>query len=237
MIYKNKMLKIIILIILITPISSCVTINSMQSGKTLGNNNAELCLSGTYGNYSPISVFYYEDTVDVNHTINNFPNAGLRVRYGITNKIDLGLNFDLTTDLGLNLKYQFLGTKTSFFCSSIGFDTGINLVPAIAGGFSIYYLSIPLFISIHPKKNVSIYFTPRYFYTSRYFFGYLPPNYNERFKANISRNLNSYGIIIGETHNIAFEISNFGEKFYLPTQFTIGYIYHFNKIKLIKILF
>jgi len=212
--------------------SGCISLTSMQTGRTLGKNNAEFSANVTYGNFSNTSVYYQTDTTDVDNVLFSMPNGGLKCSFGLTEKLDLGINIDLLGNVGSNLKYQIIGNKETFFASSIGFDLGFNFVPAIFG-FATTNLSIPLFLSIHPTDYLSIYLTPRCFLASNYFYGftYGQMPVADRFLGTTGIFINSYGLILGKKNKLAFEISNYSKVFYKPTQFSIGYIYTFNKSK------
>ena len=99
---------------------SCASLSTMQSGRTLGKDNVEISGNATVGSYSKIPLYPEDKYFDYK------PIIGVRGQVGVTEKLDLGVNFDLNSFIGINIKRQFLGTQTSFFASSIGVGTGLN---------------------------------------------------------------------------------------------------------------
>jgi hypothetical protein len=215
-VFKNK-----VFIIFITPLlSGCLSLNTLQSGKSLGKDNLEISAAGTLGKYSQNSLLDEEGDFD------SAPVFGLRGRIGVSNKIDLGFHFDQTSLIGTNFKYQFIGDSGSTFASSLGLDAGFNFGSALFGNFT-HYVSIPLYTSYHPSDNIAIYLTPRYLYVSKYIFSQHPNGDPAGPKGNRNKMGSSYGIIVGKNNKIVLEVSNYESKFYKPSQFTIGYLYTF----------
>ena len=135
----------------------------MQSGRTLGENNVELGINGSYGKYSETSVIDEKGDSDYK------PLIAIRGQYGFSRKLDLGVRIDQTKFLGGLIKYQFVGSNKSSFATSIGLEAGFNLGAFLFGNLTSF-LTIPLYLSYHPKSYISIYLTPRYLYTSEYIF-------------------------------------------------------------------
>lgn len=217
--YKNILFKSIVAFALLA-LSSCLSISTLQSGKSLGENNMELTAAGTFGEYSQNSYLDKEGSFDMK------PLFSFRGRIGISENIDFGLQFDQTSLISTSFKYQFLGNKNSTFASSIGTDAGFNFLASTFGNFT-HFVSIPIYTSYHMSDNFIIYLTPRYMYISKYVFS--DPDGDST--GSMGRNnmiRSSYGIIFGKKNKIGLEVSNYDSKFYKPTQFTLGYIYTFN---------
>ncbi len=212
---KSKILFYCILVLLSLNLISCLSLSSVQSGKTLGKEKIEGSIVGTMGEYSQISTFGEDGIFDYK------PSFGLKIRYGATDKIDFGANIDQSLVIGASVKYQFLGNIESRFASSIGFELGFSFMPILIGDIN-HYLSIPLFLSFHPKDNFVIFLTPRFLYASDFVFASLTGA--EITESKISKFGNSYGFIFGRKHKIALELSNFNNTFFKPTNFSIGYI-------------
>lgn len=218
MILKGKSSLVFFLILTTTLFSSCLSLSTMQSGRTLGKDNSEIVLTGSLGRTSQNSVLVNDSNYDF------LPIIAIRKQYGFSQKLDIGLRVDQNTFLGPNIKYQFIGDNKSRFGSSIGLETRFNFFAFLFGNFT-YYLTVPLYLSYHPKDNISVYLTPRYLNTSEYIFNKQSssPGAGDSFTQLGS----SYGFIIGNKHKFAVEISNFGLDYYKPTQISIGYIFTF----------
>jgi len=218
----TKKIKIYLFFITISQfLLGCLSLPTIQSGKIVGKNNFEIGLNGSYGKYSQNSVLDREGNFD------NKPVIGLRGQYGISEKQDIGINIDQNSFIGATFKQQFVGNQTSKFASSIGLGSSFNFGAFLFGNLT-YYVTVPLFISVHPKNNFSIYLTPRYVYSSEYVFahptgGQLGVGDQQSFIGN------SYGLILGNKHKISIELSNYGRFLYKPTQFSLGYCYTFGQ--------
>ncbi len=220
MVLKRKSNLVFLLVLTTTLFSSCLSISTVQSGRTLGKGNSEIALIGSYGRYSQISV------IDNDGNFDYLPVFAIRQQYGFSQKLDIALTVDQNTFLSPSIKYQFIGDNKSHFASSIGLETGVNFFTFLFGNFT-HYVTVPLYLSYHPKNNISLYLTPRYINTSEYIFNKQSssPGAGDSF----SQLGSSYGIILGSKHKFALEISNFGLDYYKPTQFSIGYIFTLRK--------
>ncbi len=195
----------------------CLSLPTMQSGRTVGKNNLELGLNGSFGEYSQNSLLDEEGEFDYKPVIE------FRGQFGASERLDIGLNIDQTSFLGPTIKYQYIGGQDSRFASSIGLDAGFNFGIFLFGNLT-HYVTVPLYASFHPTDYFSIYLTPRYIYTSEYTFAH-PTGGQLGAGDHFNRIGGSYGLLIGNKHKIALEVSNFGEEFYIPTQFSVGYNY------------
>jgi hypothetical protein len=203
-------------------LSGCLSLSTIQTGKTIGEDNVELALSGSYGRFSQISVLDNEGDFD------NQPLISVSGQYGVSDRVDIGLRFNQNTFVGPTVKWQIMGNKESTFAGSIGLDIGFNFFAFVFGNFT-YYTTIPLYLSYHPKNSISFYLTPRYLITSEYIF--VDQSINPGKGDTYSLFGGSYGIILGDKHKIALEASNFGKKLYRPSMLTLGYIYTLGKRK------
>lgn len=154
------------------------------------------------------------------------PSIGIRAKYGITDKIDGGINIDLSTNIGFTGKYQFIGKRDNKFNSSIGVDFGANLI----GVFNyklFYYYSIPLYLSYGFKETITTFVTPRMINNSEYVFS------NKYGKETVGEKFNStnvslcYGILFGKKDKYGFEISHNSSKILQPTEIAFGYNFRF----------
>lgn len=86
-------------------------------------------------------------------------------RYGITDKLDAGVNVTLIGTGGADLKYQFLGDSESPLAASIGAGFGYLSIGGSTDGDSSYKvidITIPAYVSYHPNDALGLYLSPRY---------------------------------------------------------------------------
>ncbi len=88
-------------------------------------------------------------------------------RYGVTDKIDAGVNFTLLGTAGADVKYQFLGDSESPLAASVG--AGFGYLSFGSGeddgnSNSIIDITIPAYISYHAGSALGIYASPRYIF-------------------------------------------------------------------------
>jgi hypothetical protein len=211
----NKLLSTSLILLLL---SSCYNYSALQSGKTLGKDNVEYSISGTYGNYYRLNKF--DDNL-----FNLKPTFGIRAQIGIKEKLDLGFQIDQSSFIGGNIKKQFIGNQTSIFAGSIAFGTGFNVGASLLGVLK-YYTTLPLYFSYHPTSKFGIYLSPRFIYSSDVVYA---SQSNEKIGIRNQSHLFgfSYGVSYGETHKVLFELSHFDINLTNPTQFSIGYAYRF----------
>ena len=196
--------------------SGCLSLPTLQTGRTVGKNNVDVSLNGSYGKYSQNSVLDFEGEFDYK------PVFGIRGNYGITQRIDLGFNLDQTSFVGPSFKYQFLGDQNSLLASSIGVEGGVLFGAFLFGNFT-NYLTIPLYTSTHPTEHLAIHFTPRFVYTSEYIFA-SPTEGSLGLASKLSFFTNTYGFVVGKNNKVALEISSHRGHFFKPSQISIGYI-------------
>ena len=82
-------------------------------------------------------------------------------RYGITEKLDIGLNASLIGTSNFDVKYQFLGDHESEIAGSISAGVGIL---RIDGNGGVLEFNLPAYFSWHPSENFAIYASPRYIF-------------------------------------------------------------------------
>ena len=195
--------------------NSCVSLSTLQSGRTLGKHGTELGVHYIGGKYSQI----------LDNSEDHAPVIGLKMQFGLTKNFDLGFSADYTSMISAHLKYQFLGSKTSLFAVSGGFETGFNFA-GLLSGLSINYLTVPLYSSFHPQKYIALYYSPRYIFASDYQYASESKDpMGLRDRANLFGN--SSGFSFGTKHKVLFEIQHFDKVILKPTGFAIGYRFQF----------
>ncbi len=142
-------------------LSSCVSMSSMQTARTLGKGKTELSLGA-----SRVS---YDYSLSETDSLSQKAFTGeIDWRYGITDKLDIGGKASILGTSGAYAKYQFLGDQDSKLAASGGAGVGyLTMDLTIGEGENKiktvdYY--VPLNFSYHPKEWIGIYTSPRYTY-------------------------------------------------------------------------
>ncbi|MBK7604631.1 MAG: hypothetical protein IPI15_13790 [Saprospiraceae bacterium] len=133
-------------------LTSCGSYSSMQTARTVEKGTGEIGLN-LYYPYGVINaIAQVADKEKKNFTVPYIQYTG---KYGITEKLDAGINLSTFGQIGLETKYQFLGDQESMFAmaTGIGFNTFF---------FYYYDFQIPVHASIHPTDKLGIYFSPKY---------------------------------------------------------------------------
>lgn len=83
-------------------------------------------------------------------------------RYGIMEKLDVGVNLSLIGTSGLDMKYQFLGDQESAIAGSFG--GGIGTFSIESGGVKTTTIdvTIPGYFSFHSGDALALYTSPRF---------------------------------------------------------------------------
>lgn len=210
-----KVILYIILSLLIVVQSGCLSMTTQQSGRTVGRSNLELMANATIGRYSHNSIF---DDQEYDHK----PVIEIGGTYGLLNNLDLTVKFNSATFLSTQVKYQFIGNRESLFATSIGAEAGFVPLYTFVGIMD-YYVSMPLFASLHPHEKISLFLSPRYVFASSSTFAH-PDNAVPEPPDRINFVGNAYGIIIGKKHKGILEIAHFDRRITRPTQVTLGYV-------------
>ena len=103
-------------------LTSCGSYSSMQTARTVEKGTGEIGLN-LYYPYGVINaIAQVADKEKKNFTVPYIQYTG---KYGITEKLDAGINLSTFGQIGLETKYQFLGDQESMFAmaTGIGFNT------------------------------------------------------------------------------------------------------------------
>jgi len=142
-------------------LSGCVSMSTMQTGRTVGQGNSEVNVGGSGVKYAFVLGIEELDTASV-----SAPMLEADFRYGVTDKLDIGGKVSLLGTSGLYGKYQFLGDRESVLAGSVGAGFSYLQLGAESGidetSFSIFDFTVPVYFSVHPVKWIGIYATPRY---------------------------------------------------------------------------
>lgn len=213
------MKSILWLIVLLFLLPSCMPLAGLQTGRSLGKGNGIITPYLQSGN-----IYLPKD--DTEKSISFVPTAGAQFSTGITNRLDLGGKVDISSFAAFQIKYQVLGNQASIFAASVGAEAGLMLVPLLAGGV-FYYASVPVFLSYHPKENLSFHLMPLYSFGQRY----VSKNTNgsQGYEYALPQSGFSYGVSIGRKNKLAFEFGNYETRIYQPTRGAVGYTFFFDK--------
>lgn len=134
--------------------SNCASVTGFQTGRTVGHNNGEMLIS-LNASSTPEFDFDSDDTTDVENFY--FPNLELSGRYGVAEKVDIGLRVNTNFNVAADVRYQVLGDRQSPVAFAVGGGVGTF------GLFSaLWNVQIPLYFSFHPTETLDIYISPRY---------------------------------------------------------------------------
>lgn len=147
---KNH-LTCIFLFLAIVMFSSCVSNKSFQTART--TNQGELGYG--FGLAVP-ELTYIPDATDLGGIAGE-----LFARYGITEKLDIGINVTLLGTSGLDLKYQYLGDKESAFAGALGFSFATSSIENNNVNSTTYDITLPAYFSYHAGDALALYASPR----------------------------------------------------------------------------
>lgn len=132
---------------------SCYTLNSHQTGKTLGKGNQSYQVL-----YGLVDQPALED--DINLESNGLMLPQFLLITGITDDFDIGATLGLNKS-GFFTKYQFVGNQESKFAMSTGVNgfVGLNVFTILS--YQAYYsIELPLYLSYEISPDFTIYTTP-----------------------------------------------------------------------------
>lgn len=218
MIKTNIKLITSLLIIAVTfGLVSCVSLNSHQTGRTVGKDNYSFFGNFNFGYFDSEQYFTIADS-------GAFYIAEIGAFYGIKENFDLGLKVNSSSHFTGISKFQFIGNKTSIFASSIGLDFGAAPLGLVMGTMS-YSSSLSMFNSIHPTDYLAFTLSPRYTYL-----GFT--NFTKEYGFTRRNNIYGYsaGLIVGKKHQFSFELSQYvnNQEFSFNTKpiISLGYIWN-----------
>ena len=149
--------KLIVVLGVVALFSSCASLSSLQTGRTMGDNEFGWGVSAGSVN----SELLLDDNTSIDISA---PLIELGLRYGINEKIDIGLKMALIGTAVVDGKYQFLGNKVSEFAGSVGLGLGYLGIESGDIKSTMTDIMVPTYFSWHPKEKdwLSIYTSPKY---------------------------------------------------------------------------
>lgn len=174
--------------------SSCASLAGFQDAKTIGENNGEVVASLNFSQ-SPDFIGLRDSSGASSIPFLVFPNIELGGRYGVLENLDVTLKMNTNLNLAIGAKYQFLGDQNSVFNMATGLDFGSF------GLFSgLWNVQVPLYMSVHPKENLSIYLAPRYIYQFSSYGNLIHWNY-------VGGN---FGLLFGKKNKFGLDVGLYG---------------------------
>jgi hypothetical protein len=136
-------------------LSGCASMSTMQTART----NDKGQFTGFFGGGAVNSDLALGelDTISI-----SAPFLEVGGRYGVSDKLDVGLKLAIIGTAVADAKYQFLGTKESKFAGSIGLGLGYLSVSSDDSKSKIFDVMTPAYFSYHPNDWFSLYTSPRY---------------------------------------------------------------------------
>jgi hypothetical protein len=193
--------------------SGCFSFSNLQSAKTLGKGESEFGVSVGY-------IGFVDGSLNGTFPVPTFEFQG---KYGVSEKVDIGLKFSNIGISVASLKYQFSGDQSSKFAAATGLGLGGTLVGfnlGDAGNLRFFQVEVPLHLSYHPTDKFALYFSPKYFGIGGAIANdagmshllFLSPGleFGKRFK-------------FGAEFNIGAPLNDFGLSSGLITQFGLGF--------------
>ena len=89
--------------------SSCASLTGFEEGRTLGEENSELTISG---NFTRVPDLFEDDVFEEIDSVDNtisFPNLEFTYKRGITDKLDVGARVSTNLNASTFAKYQVVG--------------------------------------------------------------------------------------------------------------------------------
>jgi len=106
-------------------LSSCVSLTGFEEGRSLGEGNSEIIISGNLTRVPDI----LDDEVGLDSldTSISFPNLEFSYKRGFSDKLDVGGRFGSNLAVNAYAKYQLVGDKSSSFALAPGLEIGTVL--------------------------------------------------------------------------------------------------------------
>lgn len=181
-------------------ITSCYTLNSHQTGKTIGKHNSQAAI------VIGLSDIPNSDKQLVNRGDGFIMLPNVTYQYGIGNTTDIG-GFAGLAKSGLFFKQQFLGSKESKGAVSVGVNAFLGLEKFLfVETVSFAKVEAPFYLSWEFSKDITVYTSPIAVYSWEW-----EEVYNSD---TISKSYFSNGLILGF-------MFNFGKKFTVSPEISV----------------
>ncbi|HAP60463.1 MAG TPA: hypothetical protein DCR93_13545, partial [Cytophagales bacterium] len=159
-IYQRPLSSALLVSVLGLCLASCVTTATLQTARTTPKGHVGGGIGGSVMITSGSTDIIDEDVLTVPLLYVSSP---VMVRYGLTNRLDMGLRIGGITLPTLDAKYMLLGDHDSKTALSIGASVGGAGYTADTGDNSrISEFSVPVYASLYPTNWLALYVTPRF---------------------------------------------------------------------------
>lgn len=136
-------------------LTGCASMSTMQTARTTPKGEVVGLLgAGVVNSEFALGEL---DTISI-----NAPFLEVGGRYGINEKLDLGIKLTIIGTAVADVKYQFLGSQESKLAGSVGFGLGYLSIESGGSTSKMFDIMTPLYFSYHPAEWFSIYASPRY---------------------------------------------------------------------------
>lgn len=159
---KHYLLPALALAAMSVLLTDCASLTGFQDGRTVGKNNGEFSASLNVSqspDFKDLEDNYNNDSVNIDIPNFFFPNFEFGGRFGVGQKVDIGLRLNTNLNLGVSVKAQVVGDRESDFALALGAEVGT--FGLISG---LWNVQIPVYLSVHPTPKFAYYLSPRYIY-------------------------------------------------------------------------
>lgn len=189
-------------------LSGCVSLNSHQTGRTLGKGNKQQLVSANFGSLNSSSY-------------GRFLIVEAGMYWGVSEHIDLGLRMNASTLTTGSVKLQVAGDKKSRFASSLGVEGGFSplevLIFSLSSEFRYSYAwALSSYSTYYVNERFSVSLSPRFMLLRG---------------AGQEHNFNGYAVsfTFGKTRTFSVELAQFvlqGDNVFLqPPQMSLGFTF------------
>lgn len=196
--------RILFSVLIMLPIAqSCISYSTLQTARAIGDEKLSITVAGSSVN----SGVQFEENEDF-----RVPMMEVQGIYGWNDRLDIQAKIGLVGMSGLGFKYQFVGNQTSKIAVASGLHAGILTSSSTSGNTLLTEVSLPLYISWHPKEWLALYGAPRFTHRVNRDYEITDPNTGETKLA--SKTPNNYmggtaGIRLGKKLGFLMEYSKY----------------------------
>lgn len=142
-------------------LSNCASLTGFTDGRVIGKNNGEFVGSLNFSQTPKFSDFADSDSILVGDDFRfTFPSVEVGGRYGVADKIDIGVRMNSNLNLAVDGKFQILGDHESKTALSLG--VGVGTFGLLLSGVGLWNFQVSAPFSVHPTEKVAWYVAPRF---------------------------------------------------------------------------
>ena len=229
--YANVRLFFVVAFLLVSQ-CGCLSLTTMETGRTVGKGASDLSLSVTSGRYAETSIGGPNDDADLKEgetndndisTTDYYPVIEAGGVLGVGERTDIGVRLNSSFFASASMKHQLIGSKTSLFATSIGVRGGVNPMAALVGGVLYGYGIVPVYLSFHPPNSrFAVYAVPQYAITNITVLA-TPPGGGRSNPVSWGYTGITGGVAYGERYRIAIEATHVGIDTKIVSQVAVGF--------------